>query len=123
MWMLLSSCGVLAGYSLVVVCGFFSSYGEGLFSCNICSESSLIAMYRGLLCFLVGVSSIFAAETPSGYDVWPSFHIVAGGFSRVAVKASSSVVAVDLGLLHLQCSHLLGCDGGICRGAPLLFGH
>ena len=49
MWLLLSSCGLLVGYSLVTVCGLFSSYGEGLFSCNIYGELSLIAMCRGLL--------------------------------------------------------------------------
>ena len=47
--LLLSSCALLVGYSLVVVCGLFSSYGEGLFSCNIYGELSLIAMCRGLL--------------------------------------------------------------------------
>ena len=34
-WLFISSCGVLVGYSLVTVCGLLSSYGEGLFCCNM----------------------------------------------------------------------------------------
>ena len=34
-WLVISSCGVLVGYSLVTVCGLLSSYGEGLFCCNM----------------------------------------------------------------------------------------
>ena len=33
-WLVISS-GVLVGYSLVVVCVLLSSYGEGLFCCNM----------------------------------------------------------------------------------------
>lgn len=47
-WLLLSSSAVLVGCSIVVVCWVLSSYGEGLFSCNTFSESSLIAMFREL---------------------------------------------------------------------------
>ena len=71
MWLLLSSSAVLVGCSIVAVCWVLSSYGEGLFSCNIYSESSLIAMFRELLSFLVGgFIYICFRVTPSKYAVW-----------------------------------------------------
>ena len=63
--LLLSSSGVLVGCSIVVVCWVLSSYGEGLFSCNIFSESSLIAVFRGLLSFLVGGSHLYLLQSDS----------------------------------------------------------
>ena len=58
---------------LVVACGLFSSYGEGLFSCNICGEFSLIAMCRGLHSCCGGGAYLYLPQTDF------SLHITSGG--------------------------------------------
>ena len=48
---------------LVVACGLFSSYGEGLFSCNICGEFSLIATCRGLFSCCGGGALLYLPQS------------------------------------------------------------
>ena len=55
-----------------MVCGLFSSYGEGLFSCNICGEFSLIAMCRGLHSCCGGGAYLYLPQS----DI--SLHITSG---------------------------------------------
>ena len=117
MWLLLSSSGVLVGCSIVVLCWLLSSYGEGLFSCNIFSESSLIAMFRGLLSFLVGgFIYICCRVTPSRYAVWGILYHCAWWLLLNSSGVLLLIVAVDLGLLDLHWGLLLGCDGRLFRG-------
>ena len=125
MWLLLSSSGVLVGCSIVVVCWVLSSYGEGLFSCNIFSESSLIAVFRGLLSFLVGGSHLYLSE--SDFSLGMVSGSILSHCGRWLFSSSGRVLPLSCGSglcapLYLQWSLLLGCDGGLFRGS-LSFWH
>ena len=87
---LLSSCGVMAGFPVVVVCVLPSSYGEGLFSCYIRGKSTVIAMCRALLSCGGGEVHLYFSQCDSSLGMMSgeSSLIVAGGFSRVAAESS-----------------------------------
>ena len=124
--LLLSSCGVLMGYSLVAVCGLLSSYGEELFSCNIYGESSLSLQYAGasFLVVVVGGAHLYLPHSDfslciiSGAILSHCVHWHLLRSSGVLLLSCSSGTRVPL---ELQWAFLLGCHGGLCRGSSLFW--